>query len=255
MRAMFATSLLLGMPLIASLALGGPAASAPDTGRFVHASVRVGHESHRYAVWLPPGHDARKSWPGILFLHGSGECGTDGEKPLHIGFGPALAAHPDRWPFVVVFPQKAREDEEWEENENLVFKVLDDAIRHFAIDRTRVALAGMSQGGHGAWMIGARHPGPWKCLVPICGYGRARTIAPRVARLPVWAFHGLQDDLVDPADTRRIIGWMRGQCAALGVDSTQVHMTLFPDANHDAWDPAFAHDSLNVWLKEQLEVK
>jgi predicted peptidase len=252
---MLATSFLLGLPLLVALAAGGPAAPAPDTGRYVYRSVKADRVMHRYAVWLPPGHDAHRDWPAIVFLHGTGECGTDGEKPTHVGFGPALQAHPERWPFVVVFPQKPVEDEEWEERETIVFNVLDDAAKQFGIDRTRVALAGMSQGGHGAWMIGARHPGFWVCLVPICGYGRARSIERRAMNTPVWAFHGLRDDLVDPNDTRRIVAGLREQRAAHGLDPEAVHMTLFPDANHNSWDPAFASDSLNAWLREQLEAR
>ncbi len=245
-------ALLLGLPLLLALAADARAAAVPDTGRFEFRTVKVGHERHRYAVWLPPGHDAHRDWPAILFLHGSGECGTDAEKPIRIGLGPALLAHPERWPFVVVFPQKPLEDEEWEEREDLVFKVLDDAVKPFGIDRTRVALAGMSQGGHGVWMIAARHPGFWVCLVPVCGYGRARSVQRRAAGLPVWAFHGLKDDLVDPQDTQRIVAGLREHAAEHGLDPSQVRMTLFPDANHDAWDPAFGSDSLAAWLRGQL---
>ena len=242
-------SALLGM----TAAAGG--ASDPDTGRFVYHDLQVGAETHRYATWLPPGHASRRDWPAIVFLHGSGECGTDGERPTHVGFGPALLANPKRWPFVVVFPQKPIEDEEWEEREPLVLATLDDAVKRWGIDPKHVALAGMSQGGHGTWFIGARHPERWACLVPICGYGRARSIQRRAMRLPVWAFHGLRDDVVDPGDTRRIVAGLRFERGAHGLDPEAVHMTLFPEANHDAWDPAFAHDSLNVWLKERLGVK
>jgi predicted peptidase len=247
-----------GLPLVAlALAMTVPASGAADEGRFVYRTVRVDHGSHRYAVWLPPGHAAqpKTKWPAIVFLHGSGECGSDGEKQTHIGFGPALAAHRERWPFVVVFPQKPLEDEEWEEREALVFAELADAGKAFGIDPARVALAGMSQGGHGTWFLGARHPDRWVCLVPICGYGRARSIQHRAMHLPVWAFHGLRDDVVDPNDTRKIVAGLREARTAAGLDPEAVHMTLFPDANHNSWDPAFAHDSLNVWMREQLGVK
>ena len=249
--------LLMLLPIVALAAIATPArtGAAPDTGGFVYRTVRVGGESHRYAIWLPPGHAAKDTWPAIVFLHGSGECGLDGEKPTRMGLGPALVAHPERWPFVVVFPQKPAEDPEWEECEPLVFRVLGDAVRRFRVDEARIALAGMSQGGHGTWFLGARHPERWKCLVPICGYGRPRNIQRRAVKLPVWAFHGLRDDVVDPNDTRRIVAGLREERTARGLDPGEVHMTLFPDANHDSWDPAFAHDSLNVWLKERLGVR
>jgi predicted peptidase len=241
--------------VLLSAALLGAAVARPDSGRFELRDVVVDGVSHRYSVWLPPGHGARESWPAILFLHGSGECGSDGEKPTHVGLGPAMKAHPERWPYVVVFPQKPLEDFEWEECEPIVFGVFADAVAHDRIDTSRVALMGMSQGGHGAWMIGARHPERWRCLVPVCGYGRARTVQHRAMRLPVWAFHGLRDDLVDPNDTRKIVAGLQEARAANGLDPADVHMTLFPEANHNSWDPAFASDSLAAWLRARLDVR
>lgn len=243
-------------PLLLATLLGTtlpPGALAADSaGRILYRTVHLHGQAHRYAVWVPPGFHPSTHWPAILFLHGSGECGLDGEKPLHIGLGPALQAHPERWPFVVVFPQKPSEHTEWEEHEDLVFKVLEDAKHPFAIDPHRIALAGVSQGGHGAWMFGARHPEKWRCLVAVCGYGRARTVASRIAHLPVWAFHGLEDDVVDPADTQHIVAELRAQKALLGLDPGEARMTLYPDANHGSWDPAFAEPELPGWIAAHL---
>ena len=241
----------------ALLAIASPTRTGgePAASRLVFRTVRAEGGTRRYAAWLPPGFDPAKRWPAIVFLHGSGECGVDGEKPVHIGLGPALLAHPERWSFVAIFPQKPREDEEWEEHETLVYAVLKDAERAFAIDGGRVGLAGVSQGGHGAWMIGARHPERWRCLVAVCGYGRARTVAPRIVRLPVWAFHGLRDDLVDPADTRHIIAELKSAKLAAGLDTASARMTLYPEANHNSWDAAFAEPELSGWLQTQLRGK
>ena len=208
-----------------------------------------------YRLYLPPNYTPARPWPVILVLHGAGERGRDNERQLAVGLAPALSAHPERWPFVVVFPQKPSDEEEWEERENIALAALEDATKAFAIDTKRVALAGMSQGGHGTWFIGARHPDRWRCLVPVCGDGRPHCISGRVAALPVWAFHGLRDDVVDPIETQRTIALTREIRASRGLDAETARMTLFPEANHNAWDPAFAHDSLNVWLREQLDVR
>ncbi len=238
----------LALLLALTLAEPGGTPPAPGAGRYVTRTVSVGHERHDYVLWLPPGWDARRAWPAIAFLHGSGECGTDSMAPTRVGIGPALAAHPERWPFVVLFPQKPRDDEEWEEREALVLRVLDDARAHAAVDPARVALVGISQGGHGVWMIGARHPERFACLVAGCGYGRERTVAPRIASLPVWAFHGLRDDIVDPRDTEQIVAGLRAERLRRGLDTTAVRMTLYPDANHGSWEPAFAEPELPGWI-------
>jgi predicted peptidase len=221
------------------------------TGRFLYRSVAVKGVLRRYAVWLPPGRAASPARPAVLFLHGSGECGDDGVRPTQIGLGPALQEHPDRWPCVVVFPQKPNDSEEWEEREDIVFAVLKAAGREFAIDPQRVALSGMSQGGHGAWLLGARHPGRWSCLVPVCGYGHALTISRRVARLPVWAFQGAKDDIVNPEDPRRIIEAIRAERARRGLDLDSVRFTLYPEANHNSWDAAFSDSELPLWMLRQ----
>lgn len=219
-----------------------------DPGRYVEDQVRVAGVTHRFLVWLPPGHTAARRTPGIVFLHGSGECGDDPVAPTRIGLGPRLEESPGRWPFIVVFPQKPRDSEEWEEREALVLAATDLAIRRYGMDPARVALAGMSQGGHGTWLIGARHPQRWSCLVPICGYGRGRTVGPRIAALPVWAFHGLRDDIIDPRDTEDIVQWAREARAKLGLDPEDIRKTMYPEANHGSWEPALREPDLPAWI-------
>src|SRR5687768_5243652 len=80
-------------------------AATLDTGTFVTRTVVVEGSAHLYQVWLPPGFDAKKKWPAILFLHGSGERGSDNEKQVAVGLGPALRTGTISVPAVVIFPQ------------------------------------------------------------------------------------------------------------------------------------------------------
>jgi predicted peptidase len=180
---------------------------------------------------------------------GTRECGADGLRQIRQGLGPELQAHPERWPFVVVLPQKPREDEEWEEREDLAFGALKAVQRSYNIDPERIALTGISQGGHGAWMIGARHPDRWSCLVPVCGYGRALTVASRVAKLPVWAFQGLKDDVVDPRETQGIVAELARLTKAAGL--AEPRLTLYPDLGHGCWAAAYADSALPAWMLAQ----
>lgn len=244
-------ALVLGLAQTAH-AQGTPPA---DTGRFVFRELESGGSKQRYAVWLPPGHASAKSWPALVFLHGSGECGTDGVKPTHVGLPAWLVKQPERWPFVVVIPQKPLEEQEWEEHEPLIRAALAASVKEFGIDPERVALTGMSQGGHGAWYVAARDSSRWRAVVPVCGYGRARTVAKRVLTLPVWAFHGLRDDVVDPQDSRLIIAELQRLRSARGLDPAFVRLTLYPEANHNSWDPAYSEPELPRWLLEQTRAR
>ena len=243
--------LLLACGLAFGAALAGAAdvAAGPAAAPFQVRQLRVKGDSMACAFWLPPGYDSARAWPAIVFLNGSGECGTDGLRQTWQGLGPALLAHPERWPFVAVLPQKPRDDEEWEEREDLVFAALATARRDWNIDPARIALTGISQGGHGAWMIGARHPDLWSCLVPVCGYGRAHTVASRAWKLPTWAFHGLKDDVVDPKDTQAIVADLARRKREAGLPEPR--MTLYPDLNHGCWATAFGDSTLAPWILAQ----
>ena len=218
----------------------------PD--RFVHREIRVHGVRSTYSAWVPPDYKASHASPCLVFLHGSGESGSDVAAPTRVGLGPQLVAHPERWPFLVLFPQKPTDQEEWEEHEDLVLAVLADARHHWRIDPDRTALTGMSQGGHGAWYLAARHPRLWSAVVPVCGYGRARTIASRIAGLPVWAFHGLRDDVVEPREAELIVEELRRLRSSAGGDTMDTRLTLYPGANHDSWDSAYAEPELPEWL-------
>lgn len=235
-----------------ALAFLGAAAARADT---VRREVVVDGSRMPVAVHVPADYDAARAWPLVVFLHGAGECGNDGRRQVEVGIGPALAARPQQWPCLVLMPQKPGRDREWEEHEDLILAAIADVRANWNIDGDRIVLTGLSQGGHGTWLIGARHREIFSCLAPVCGYGRAQTVAPRVAGLPVWAFHGLRDDVVDPADTIAIVGELRRLGAAAGEDPAEVRLTLYPEAGHNSWDAAYAEPDLPRWLLAQVRAK
>jgi predicted peptidase len=85
--------------------------------------------------------------------------------------------------------------------------------------------------------------------VPVCGYGRALTVAPRIAKLPVWAFQGAKDDVVDPRETEGIVADLVRRAQAQG--SPKPRFTLYPDLGHGCWATAFADSALPAWILAQ----
>lgn len=221
----------------------------------------IAHPSgYSYLVSRPPESlaDATRRWPLILFLHGAGERGSRVEDVTRQGLPKLLAANAPLSPpeseagrdvaarFVVVAPQCAHY-EVW--NEQGLLRLLDDTMAQFNADPTRVYLTGMSMGAFGAWTLGLRHPSRFAALVPVCGGGRIadisvtlRTEAAALRSLPIWAFHGAKDLIVPLEESERMIDALRGH------DVSEAKLTIYPEAEHDAWSATYANPELYRWL-------
>jgi predicted peptidase len=239
---------------LAHRSAAGPGASA-CTG-FLFRSLHHESGGMPYVLYLPRTYDPSRRWPLILFLHGSGESGTDGGRALAQGLPRELVWNADRWPFVVLIPQKPSQDSEWEQYELELMTMLAQTRRELNVDPARLILTGLSQGGHGAWVLGARHPELWAAVVPVCGYaaarfgskgvftGTARDLAAPLADTPVWAFHGEADDVVPVRETSAII-------AALQESGAHPKVTMYPGVGHGSWERAYGEPELPRWLLAQ----
>lgn len=250
---------------LVAMALAG-CRSLPQTGgSFVQRELVIDGVRHRYQVFVPAARLPRPL-PVVLFLHGSGERGDDGEQQTRAGLGPYVRAHVHDFPALVVFPQSP-EGESWEGGTaSMALAALDAATEEFHGDRNRTSLTGMSRGGYGTWSLALREPMRFSALAPVCGgitppgtrpdldslrveSTRAAAdpfaeAAQRLRGIPSWIFHGARDDVVPPEQSRRMHAALR----AAGAD---VRYTEFPDANHNSWDAAYRSEALWAWLLAQ----
>ena len=259
-------SAVLAIAVLAAACASSPAApAAPSCTGFVFGSLELDGRSYPYALYVPRSYDASRTWPLILFLHGKGECGRDGSRQLSVGLGPELLARPERWPFLVLLPQKPEPDDEWEQHEAVLLAMLDEVAARYQVDPGRVLLTGLSQGGHGTWVLGARHRDRWAALVSVCAYaaahpraagfapppafaGSAGELAAGIGDLPIWLFHGDADDVVPAEQTRQL-------AAALAALGHPPRVTLYPGVNHNSWDGAYAEEELARWRLAQRRVR
>ena len=194
----------------------------------------------------------------LLFLHGRGECGTTGLKPLITGLPRWLMLQPERWPFAVVIPQKPDELLPWHHYQDAVIANLDGAIADHGLDAERVGLTGLSQGGNGAMRIGASFPERFRAIVPVCGFPRffhtepesqdddiVNTVADRLATMPVRLYHGEADDVI-PADESIKLH------RALQQRGSNALLEVYPGVNHNAWDKAYGESDLAEWFRSVL---
>jgi poly(3-hydroxybutyrate) depolymerase len=149
--------------------LAATLAPAAETG-FLNRSVTVDGEDYRYVVYVPRAYNAAMRWPVILFLHGSGESGTDGLLQTELGLPRAVRRHPERFPAVIVMPQADR-GKKWSDAamEKQALAALDASAKEFHGDPERTYLTGLSLGGYGTWSMAANNPGRFAALVPVCG--------------------------------------------------------------------------------------
>src|SRR5581483_10201565 len=174
--------------------------------QFVLRDFQDEQGTHKYSVFVPAGYSPARRWPVILYLHGAGERGTDGIKPTLVGLGPYAKARGSSFPFLIVFPQvedtQGRVLTAWQAGQpagERALRILDDVQRTFAVDPQRISLVGWSMGGYGAWSLGAAYPQRWSAVVPMSGGGDPDKVA-GLKNTPVWAFHGLGDQLVPVAE-------------------------------------------------------
>ena len=239
------------------LALLPPRALAhrQDTG-FLNRTISVDGAPYPYVVYLPVDWSHKQKWPVILFLHGSGERGSDGLDQTQIGLPNALRSHPERWPFVVVMPQLPYSHHHWTDPNMMTMAMgaLNAEVKEFHGDTQRLYLTGLSLGGYGVWEIAKNYPGRFAAIAPVSGgifwsyapsrwreQDLAQAYVNAIGRTPVWIFHGTDDSVVAPAQARIMF-------KALNEAGGDVRLWEYAKYHHNAWDKAYGDPQLPQWF-------
>lgn len=136
----------LSLPSIVE-AKKAPPPSAAIEGQTVHKPIAEG--GLPYLLFIPKGYNQSGSerWPLVIFLHGSGEPGTDIEVVKKHG-PPMLVEKNAAFPFIVISPQLPEQtgpaDRFWPIPP--LDALLDHALKTWRIDPSRVYLTGLSLG-------------------------------------------------------------------------------------------------------------
>jgi len=197
-----------------------------------------------YLLQLPSSYDyePNKKWPLILFLHGAGEVGgtlDDLKKMANTHSIPKAAATRANFPFIAVSPL-CPANREWTDLHQDILHVLDEVMEKYHIDADRVYLTGLSMGGGGTWSLAMEHPDKFAAIAPVCGYGDVLKVN-KIKNLPVWAFHGAKDDVIDIRYEQVVVD-------ALEKAGGDVKFTIYSDVAHDAWVKAYETAELYDWF-------
>jgi predicted peptidase len=212
-----------------------------------------------YRLMRPEPCEDGKLYPLVVFLHGAGERGNDNEAQLVHGV--AEFNRPEnrkKYPCFLVAPQCPAEkrwvDVDWSaahhsipddpgEIGRLVLELIESLPKELPIDRKRIYLTGLSMGGYGTWDLLMRRPDLFAAGVPICGGGDEKQAA-RIAKMPIWVFHGTLDGAVPVNRSRNMV-------TALEKAGGHPLYTEYPDEGHASWVPAYRAPAMMRWLFAQ----
>jgi predicted peptidase len=214
----------------------------PNTGFMLRESNGAAGPK-KYTIFIPRGYNPASKYPTIVFLHGIGEAGDDGVKCTTVGIGPAIGRRNGDFPFIVIFPQTGMD---WtsERSDQIMVDAVRDAQKAFpGIDATRISLTGMSSGGKGTWVLGARHPEIFSALVPMGGFSAVDEV-PRLTRYPIWVLHNKGDWVVSSSNSEEMVEKLRAAGAS-------PRFSEYDESGHDCWDRAYNEGEMFAWLQSQ----
>ncbi len=183
--------------------------------------------------------DPDKKYPTLLYLHGAGSRGTD-LCALHTA-GSIVNAEKMGIKIRVYAPQ-CHTDTWFELFEQLI------AFTKFlysqpTTDQDRFYLTGVSMGGYAAWQLGMSCPELFAAISPVCGGGMYWNAA-KLKNVPVWAFHGALDTGVYVTESINMVN-------SINSYGGNAKLSVYPEAQHNAWDPTYENPEYWKWMLDQ----
>lgn len=199
-----------------------------------------------FLLSTPKTYDANQPQPLLLFLHGLGESGDGDFAAIKKHGPPKLAGQGEDFPFVLVSPQcpvppEGTYPSAWKAD--VLNALLDSVCEQMKIDPQRIYVTGLSMGGYGTWRLAAKYPQRFAAAAPICGGGETDW-AQALSTIPIWAFHGAQDNVVTLDKSKTMVD-------AIQLAGGDVKLTVYPEAAHDSWTETYKNPKLYEWLLNQ----
>ena len=193
----------------------------------------------KYIVLKPDDIKEGEKLPLILFLHGAGERGEDLEL-LYVHGLPKMFRRGDLNERCIVLAPQCPEGNFWPALTHELRELTLHIIATEPVDSDRVSCTGISMGGFGTWDLGAVCGDIFSCIAPICGGGQGRS-AFLLKNMPIWAFHGDIDNIVDPRLSLEMVQAVN-KCGGKAI------LTMFENTTHNSWSKAYEETGLVKWL-------
>ena len=140
--------------------------TAQKTG-VIHSTNRTSDGiEHHYAVNVPPAYDPARRYQVRFQLHGGIGARSD-NQPRGTGEIGALAGAEQ----IYVIPYAWKDAAWWSNDQILNLNAIVDSLkRTYNVDENRIVVAGVSDGGTGAYYVGMRETTPFSSFLPLNGF-------------------------------------------------------------------------------------
>ncbi len=185
------------VPAVQELLRRGKSFGQEPVGEQPHVPLTVQGRARSYALSVPTTYEPAQAYPLVICLHGAGFTGE---------------AYLERWQgrlgerYILACPTSAQGAWWTRAGEELVLATIHDVQVRYHIDPDRIFLTGMSNGGIGAYLIGAEHATLFAGVAPMAG-GLDDVLLPLLHNFlntPLYIIHGRQDQVM-PVELSRSI--------------------------------------------------
>jgi dienelactone hydrolase len=271
------------LAVASGILLSSPArAQIPAGARTIHYNYDESSDGTIESVGsllLPKGYDPARSttYPLVVVYHGFGEAGADYSHMnknignlLRRGYDTGL---PDGG-FFVYAPQAVVNPVNvvwnWAKAE-VTMRILARILQEHRVDKTRLYVTGLSNGGGATWIIASRYSDIFSAAVPICGANLSGDESPDLKDEYIWAFHARNDtqDGARVSNTRskvndireylgypRFTGWPVGTAdwdyeshANHAIETPRLKYKEYGTGGHNIWGKVYAYDAMYSWMR------
>lgn len=226
-----------------------------------------------YELYVPSDYDPKNKYPVMIALHGTGErmepteailqkmamatCWAEDSEKGHnkcIVIAPQCIIkydEDDNWTTVNQFVHKRTESPFYSMPQlKTVWKILNEIISKYSVDKTRLYLTGTSSGGFGAYELAMDHPKTFAAIIAVsCACNPAKL--DKINDIPVWVFHADDDPIMDPSWTLDPLLPLMEK-AGINFKLTRYPKGhIFWQSGHFCWEVCYHDKSMRDWVFQQ----
>jgi polyhydroxybutyrate depolymerase len=158
-------------------------------------ALQHGGLTRTYVIHVPPSYNMASPAPLVVLLHGGvGDADLAGDEPAY-----GIKAKSDSEGFIAVFPNGSGKPATWNAGDccgvaraqkvddvGFIRQVVGNVFRQMSIDRGRIFIAGISDGGMMAYRMACEVPALWKAVAVVAATDRTGDCSPAT---PVSVLH------------------------------------------------------------------